>query len=68
MEELMQVVVNNGVGVGSFLALLFFVNTYISKMNETINQIALTLTSIKDSLITLSSRVDEIENKIKKGE
>ena len=40
-------------------------------MNDTLMQVSLTLNSIKDSLITLSSRVDEIEEKIKtygKGE
>lgn len=68
MEEIIQIVVQNGVGVASFVALLYFVNTYITKMNDTVHEIALTLTTIKDSLITLSSRVDEIENKIKGGE
>lgn len=68
MEEIIQIVVQNGVGVASFIALLYFVNNYITKMNETVHEIALTLTTIKDSLITLSSRVDEIENKIKGGE
>lgn len=68
MEELMTLIVQNGVGVGSFLALLYFVNVYITKMNDTIHEIALTLTTIKDSLLTLSTRVDEIEDKIKRGE
>lgn len=68
MEDIISVVVNNGVGVASFLALLYFVKEYISKMTITINEISLTLTTIKDSLITLSVRVDEIEDKIKKGE
>lgn len=68
MQEIIEVVVQNGVGVGSFLALLYFVNSYITKMNDTIHEISLTLTTIKDSLLTLSARVDEIENKIKGGE
>lgn len=68
MEDFITVVVNNGVGIGSFLALLYFVNTYISKMNDTIHDISLTLTTIKDSLLTLSARVDEIEDKLKRGE
>lgn len=68
MEELIQLVVQNGVGVGSFIALLYFVNIYITKMNDTVHEISLTLTTIKDSLLTLSARVDEIEDKIKRGE
>lgn len=68
MEDIINVIVQNGVGVGSFIALLYFVNVYITKMNDTIHEIALTLTTIKDSLLTLSARVDEIEDKIKRGE
>lgn len=68
MEDIINVIVQNGVGVGSFIALLYFVNVYITKMNDTIHEISLTLTTIKDSLLTLSARVDEIEDKIKRGE
>ena len=65
MEDIINIVMNNGIGVASFIGLLYFVNNYISKMNDTLMQVSLTLNSIKDSLITLSSRVDEIEEKIK---
>ena len=71
MQDIINIVMNNGIGVASFMGLLYFVNNYISKMNDTLMQVSLTLNSIKDSLITLSSRVDEIEEKIKiygKGE
>lgn len=71
MQDIINIVMNNGIGVASFIGLLYFVNNYISKMNDTLMQVSLTLNSIKDSLITLSSRVDEIEEKIKiygKGE
>lgn len=64
MEEMINIIITNGIGVGSFIALLFFVNNYISKMNDTVNNIANTLTSIKDSLVSLSTRVDEIESKV----
>lgn len=65
MQDIINIVMNNGIGVASFIGLLYFVNNYISKMNNTLMQVSLTLNSIKDSLITLSSRVDEIEEKIK---
>ena len=65
MQDIINIVMNNGIGVASFIGLLYFVNNYISKMNDTLMQVSLTLNSIKDSLITLSSRVDEIEEKIK---
>ena len=65
MEDIINIIMNNGIGVASFIGLLYFVNNYVSKMNDTLMQVSLTLNSIKDSLITLSSRVDEIEEKIK---
>ena len=65
MEDIINIIMNNGIGIASFIGLLYFVNNYISKMNDTLMQVSLTLNSIKDSLITLSSRVDEIEEKIK---
>lgn len=66
MQEIIDIITTNGIGVASFVALLYFVKIYISKMNDTVNDIATTLSVIKESLITLSSRVDEIENRINK--
>ena len=68
MDDIINLVVQNGVGVCSFISLLYFVNVYVTKMNDNIHEISLTLTTIKDSLLTLSARVDEIEDKIKRGE
>lgn len=68
MEELMQLIVQNGIGVGSFMALLYFINKYISNMNITLENMTETLTTIKESLLSLTNRVSEIENKMKGGE
>lgn len=68
MEELMQLIVQNGIGVGSFMALLYFINKYISNMNVTLEHMTETLTTIKESLLSLTNRVSEIENKMKGGE
>lgn len=65
MEKIVEIVVQNGLGVASFVALLYFIFNYVSKMNDTITQISNTLNSIKDSLITLSARIDDIEYKLK---
>lgn len=65
MEKIVEIVVQNGLGVASFVALLYFIFNYISKMNDMITQISNTLNSIKDSLITLSARIDDIEYKLK---
>lgn len=65
MEDFINIVTQNGLGVSSFIGLLYFVNKYVSKMNDTLIQVSLTLNTIKESLLTLSSRVDEIEEKMK---
>lgn len=65
MEEIIQVVVNNGLGIGSFFALLYFMDKYLSKISKTNEEISLTLISVKDSLEDLTNRVNAIENKTK---
>ena len=65
MEQIINVIVNNGLGVASFLALLIFMYKYMNKMESTLTKISETLSMIQTSLISLSNRVDEIEDKIK---
>lgn len=65
MEEMIQVVVNNGLGIGSFFALLYFMEKYLSKISKTNEEISQTLISVKDSLEDLRNRVDTIEKKSK---
>ena len=65
MEDMIQVVVNNGLGVGSFLALLYFINTTLKDMNTNLNSIKDTLVLIQTNLIRLSERVSDVEDKIK---
>ena len=65
MEEIIQVVVNNGLGIGSFFALLYFMEKYLSKISKTNEEISQTLISVKDSLEDLRNRVDTIEKKSK---
>ena len=65
MEEIIQVIVNNGLGIGSFFALLYFMDKYLSKISKTNEEISSTLISVKDSLEDLTNRVNAIENKTK---
>lgn len=58
MEELINVCVNNGLGVASFIALIVFIFKYQSKANETLEK-------INTSLISLNERVSNLENKKK---
>lgn len=61
MEDLVQLIVNNGLGIASFFALLYFMNNYITKINETIGKICDTLGSIEKNLVDLSNRVEKLE-------
>lgn len=63
MEEIFNVVVQNGLGVGSFIALLWFMNTSLKDMNKTMSDIAATLIQIQLNLAQLNTRVDELEEK-----
>lgn len=70
MEEVGTFIVNNGLGVASFIVLVYFMKEYLSKLNSSIieisktnEEIAETLVSVKNSLSDLQYRVDRIEKK-----
>lgn len=65
MEEFINVVVQNGLGVASFIALIWFMNTSLKDMNKTMSDISTTLTQIQLNLSELNSRVDDLEGKEK---
>jgi hypothetical protein len=65
MEEFIQVIVNNGLGVASFIALIYFINTTLKDMNSNLTTIKDTLILVQTNLIKLSERVSDVEEKIK---
>lgn len=67
MEELIKVIVDNGLGIGSFIALLYFIFTYVKSLNETMTKITNTLIQIQVNLATITDRIDKIEEKINIG-
>ena len=66
MEELINVCVNNGLGVASFVALLLFIFKYQSKISDTLEEINKSQATIQTTLTALTSRIDNLENKIDK--
>lgn len=68
MEELIKVIVDNGLGIGSFIALLYFIYTYVNSLNDTMTKITNTLNQIQINLAAITDRIDKIEEKINKGE
>lgn len=65
MEELIKVIVDNGLGIGSFIALLYFIFTYVKSLNDTMTKITNTLIEIQINLASITDRIDKIEEKIK---
>lgn len=55
MEELINVCVNNGLGIASFIALIIYIFKYQTKANDTLDEIS-------KSLTTLNERVEKLEN------
>ena len=68
MENIIEVIVDNGLGIGSFIALLYFIFTYVKSLNETMGKITDTMVEMKVSLSTITDRIDKIEDKISKKE
>ena len=58
MDEMIKAIVDNGLGIGSFIALLVFIFKYQAKANETLDEIS-------KSLTILNERIDKLENKRK---
>ena len=61
MEDVIQLIVNNGLGIASFGALLYFVDKYLSKMNTLVDHISNTLVEVEKSLSDLNLRVEKLE-------
>lgn len=64
MEEIINIIVQNGLGVGSFIAFLIFIFRYEDKQSDTLNKISDTLLQVQITLSSLSERVDNIERNV----
>lgn len=64
MEELFKLVVDNGLGIGSFIALLYFIFTYVKSLNETMTSISNTMIQMQINMEKMTDRIDKIEEKI----
>lgn len=64
MEQIFNLVVQNGIGVGSFIALLYFMNTSLKDIKSNTEEITKTLILIQGNLNSLTQRVEIIENKV----
>lgn len=66
MEQIMNLVVQNGIGVGSFIALLYFMGTSLKEIKESTEQTSRTLLLIQSNLTSLQERIETIEGKVER--
>lgn len=75
MENIVNVAVNNGLGICSFIALLYFIFTINKENNEnqkelntTLKEINSSMIEVQVSLVKLNERITDIEHKVKESE
>lgn len=68
MEEIIKVVSDNGLGIASFIVLVYFVFTYVKEINETMGIISKTMVQMQINMEKMSDRIDKIEEMISKKE
>ena len=59
MEQLIDIIVNNGIGVACIIYFMYFNNTTLKAMTDTMNE-------VKQSLILFNERLQNIEDKLDK--
>mgnify|MGYP006923193191 CR=1 FL=1 len=62
MEEIIKAVVDNGLGITSFVVLIYFVFTYVKEINITMIKISDTMVQMQISMEKMSDRIDKIED------
>lgn len=65
MQEIIKVCVENGLGIASFIALLYFIFTYVKSLNETMTRISNTMVQMQINMEKMIDRIDKIEEKIR---
>ena len=65
MQEIIKVCVENGLGIASFIALLYFIFTYVKSLNETMTKISNTMIQMQINMERMTDRIDKIEEKIR---
>lgn len=64
MEELINLITQNGIGVVCVAFMIYFINTTMKDNNKILDDMQKTLVAINSNLTTLSTRVDKLEDKI----
>lgn len=72
MEEIVNLVANNSLGVLSFCALIYFMKTTVTKTNDTLSEINKSLIetnksllTIQNNMLTMAERLENVEKGMK---
>ena len=60
MEQIIDIIMNNGIGVACIIYFMYFNSTTLKALTDTMNE-------VKQSLILFNERLENIENKIDKN-
>lgn len=64
MEDIVELVTNNGIGVVCVCFMIYFISTTLKDNNKVLDEIQKTLVSIQTTLNMLTGRVDTLESNI----
>lgn len=63
MQEIAELITNNGLSVVCVAFMIYFINTTLKDNNKILDEVQKTLVSIQEILSNLVTRVDELEKK-----
>lgn len=66
MEDIINIILNNGLGVASFIVLIYFVKQYLDKTSGAIEEVNKSLIAIQTTMLQLSERMMQLESTKKK--
>lgn len=66
MEELINIITQNGIGVVCVAFMIYFISTTLKTNNETLTEIQKSLVAVQTTLSDLSNRITEVEQKLSK--
>lgn len=64
MEDIINLIFNNGVGVVCVAFMMYFINTTLKDNTDVLNKIQQTLVAIEVNLDSVTKRLNNVESKI----
>lgn len=66
MEELINIITQNGIGVVCVAFMIYFISTTLKANNNTLTEIQKSLVAVQSTLSDLANRITEVEQKLSK--